>query len=134
MPDNIDVSGMIPAAPKAVYQAWMDSEIHSWMTGADAKIDARVGGRFTAWDGYITGATLIMEPFSRIVQSWRTTDFPADAPDSQIEVLFADTPSGTQVIVNHTNLPDGSGDTYRTGWIQNYFQPMQEYFASLSQE
>ena len=134
MPDSIDVSAPVPAAPQQVYQAWMDSDMHTWMTGGDAEIDPRVGGRFTAWDGYITGATLIMEPYKRIVQSWRTTDFPADAPDSQLEVLLTEVPVGTQIILNHTNLPDGTGDTYRTGWIDNYFKPMQEYFASLKAE
>ena len=59
-----------------IYNAWLDSEAHSAFTGSPAQIDPQVGGQFTAWDGYIQGQTLETEPFRRILQAWRTTEFP----------------------------------------------------------
>jgi activator of HSP90 ATPase len=100
------------------------------MTGSGAKITARVGVAFSAWDGYISGKTQELKPGSRILQSWRTTDFEKDESDSSLEVLFAKAAGGTQVTIVHTKIPAGHGAEYRKGWIDFYFKPMKEYFAS----
>jgi uncharacterized protein YndB with AHSA1/START domain len=72
---NFEVSSELPADPTTIYSAWMSSEGHSAMTGAAASVDPAIGGAFTAWDGYIEGRTLSLEPGLRIVQSWRTSEF-----------------------------------------------------------
>ncbi len=128
--DSIRVSAVIPAEPQAVYDAWMSSKGHAAMTGSGAKITARVGSAFSAWDGYISGKTQEIEPGARILQSWRTTDFEEDEPDSSLEVLLARTAGGTRVTLVHTNIPPGHGAEYRKGWIDFYFKPMKDYFAS----
>jgi activator of HSP90 ATPase len=106
----------------------MSSEAHGEMTGGGAHIDPRVGGDFTAWDGYITGRTLTLDPGRRIVQSWRTTEFAATDHDSELEVLLEADPAGTKVTLHHSKIPDGQSG-YEQGWIDNYFDPMRDYFA-----
>ena len=128
--DSIKMSAVIPAGPTTVYAAWMSSSGHGAMTGSGARITARVGGAFSAWDGYISGKTLELEKGSRIVQAWRTTEFDADDPDSRLEVLLQEVKGGTKVTLVHTNIPAGHGEEYRKGWIDFYFKPMKEYFAS----
>ena len=83
----------------------MDSKKHGEFTGDKAKIDPKVGGKFSAWDGYILGKTLELEPFKRIVQSWRTTEFPKDAPDSKLEVLLETEGKGARVHVDPYQYP-----------------------------
>ena len=124
------MSAVVAAEPKAVYAAWMSSKGHGEMTGSGAKITAKVGSAFTAWDGYISGKTLELEPGSRIVQSWRTTDFESNEPDSHLEVLLEKAKGGTKVTLVHTNIPAGHGPEYRKGWLDFYFKPMKDYFAS----
>ncbi len=128
MPIEFTVSDTIPAAPEAVFEAWMSSAGHAAMTGAEATVDPRVGGEFQAWDGYISGRTLELEAGRRIVQSWRTTEFADDDPDSQIEVLLAPEGGGTRLTLRHTGVPDGQPD-YEEGWQESYFDPMREYFS-----
>jgi activator of HSP90 ATPase len=128
--DSIRMSAVVAAEPKAVYAAWMSSKGHGEMTGSGAKITAKVGSAFTAWDGYISGKTLELEPGSRIVQSWRTTDFESNEPDSHLEVLLEKAKGGTKVTLVHTNIPAGHGPEYRKGWLDFYFKPMKDYFAS----
>jgi hypothetical protein len=41
-----------------VFRALTSSKIHSEVTGSSAKVNARIGRKFTAWDGYITGKNL----------------------------------------------------------------------------
>ena len=128
--DSIKVSAVIPAEPKAVYAAWMSSSGHGAMTGSAARITARVGGAFSAWDGYISGKTLELEAGLRIVQSWRTTDFGPEDQDSNLEVILQKARGGTKVTLVHSNIPAGHGEEYRRGWIDFYFKPMKEHFAS----
>lgn len=45
----------IPAAPKEVYNAYVDPEVHSTFTQAKATGKPVVGSKFTAWDNYILG-------------------------------------------------------------------------------
>jgi activator of HSP90 ATPase len=121
------VSDVIKAAPGKVYDAWLSSEGHARMTGGSAKASAKVGAAFEAWDGYIRGKNLILEPGKRIVQSWRTTEFSAEEKDSQIEVTFETADEGTKVTIRHTDLP-AHGMEYKQGWVDNYFNPMKKYF------
>ena len=128
MATDFAVSDVLPATPEAVYDAWLSSTGHSAMTGADAEIDPRPGGAFQAWDGYISGTTIELEPGRRIVQDWRTSEFDAADPDSRIEVRLERADQGTRITVSHTNIPDGQPD-YEQGWRDNYFDPMREFFA-----
>ncbi|MBI5566248.1 MAG: SRPBCC domain-containing protein, partial [Chloroflexi bacterium] len=85
MSDSFELSIVLPASPARVYAAWLSSDEHAAMTGASARgsaggsadIEPHVGGTHSAWDGYITGITLELEPDRRIVQTWRTIEFPA---------------------------------------------------------
>ncbi len=49
---------VIPASPSEVYAAFMDAKKHSEFTKSKATGKAVVGGKFTAWDGYISGRNL----------------------------------------------------------------------------
>ena len=129
MKTEFTVSTILPATPENVFEAWLSSGGHSAMTGSPAKVEARVGGAFTAWDGYITGKTLEMKPNSRIVQAWRTSEFSDENPDSRLEILLEPTKRGTKLTLIHSNIPDDQAESYESGWDDNYFKPMKEYFS-----
>ena len=71
-------------------------------------------------------------PGRRIVQSWRTTKFTKQDPDSRIEVLLETIPEGTRLTLHHTNVPDGHTGYQDGGWQQHYFDPMKQYFSEAS--
>ena len=115
------------STPKEIYTAWLDSEKHGEMTGGAAQISNKEGDAFSAWDGYISGKNITLEPFQRIVQSWRTTEFEDDEPDSRIEILLKTVNGQTELTLIHSNLSENGGH-YKQGWIDYYFQPMKSYF------
>jgi uncharacterized protein YndB with AHSA1/START domain len=128
MASDFDVTTDIAKSPQLLYDAWLDSDGHSKMTGSPAEVSANPGGQFKAWDGYIWGENLELEPGKRIVQSWRTSEFTNNEEDSQIEVLFEDNETGgTKITLRHTNLPE-HGAQYEQGWQESYFDPMKLYF------
>ena len=120
---------MIPAKASDIYEAWLNSEGHTAITGSPAQVDGKVGGKFTAWDGYIFGTTLELTPNQRIIQSWRTSEFPDDAPDSRVEVLFEEVPGGTKITLTHSDMPEDQVESYKQGWDDFYFKPMKQYFG-----
>jgi activator of HSP90 ATPase len=124
-------SDTIPASPKAIYDAWLDSRGHTAMTGAPATASEQVGGGFTAWDGYIRGQNLELKSGKLIVQSWRTTDFTEDQEDSRITVSLAPVKGGTSVTLTHSNVPDDHKGYENGGWRDHYFEPMKKYFGKL---
>jgi activator of HSP90 ATPase len=129
MKNAFKLSAVIPAPRKKLYDAWLDSKAHGAFTGSKAAIQAKIGGRFTAWDGYISGKTLELKPSRLIVQSWRTTEFPAGAPDSRLELRFEDAATGTHLTLTHSELPPDQAANYKTGWRDFYFTPMRAWFA-----
>jgi activator of HSP90 ATPase len=128
MKNGFTLSEIIPAKPADIYEVWLSSEGHTAMTGSHAKVDGNVGGKFSAWDGYIFGRTLELTPKQRIVQTWRTSEFPNDAPDSHLEVLLEEVPEGTKITLIHGDMPEDQVDSYRQGWEDFYFKPMKKYF------
>jgi hypothetical protein len=36
---------------------------------------------------------------------------------------------GTELTLNHTDVPDDQAEDYRKGWINFYWDPLKKYFA-----
>jgi uncharacterized protein YndB with AHSA1/START domain len=92
--ESILISEVIPATPQRIFSAWMDSTEHSAFTGDEAIVVPEVGGEHQSAGGYIKGRTLELNEGSRIVQSWRTTEFPPESPDSRVEITLEPTLGG----------------------------------------
>lgn len=128
MAESLKLQVDLPVSPERVYRAWLDGYEHSQFTGSRAHIEAKVGGRFTAFDGYIEGEIQVMTPFSHIVQTWRTSDFLPGSPDSLIDLKLEPTCLGSLLVLEHTGIPDGQSKQYLDGWFQYYFRPLRAYF------
>ena len=128
MENGFILSEVFNAKPSEIYKAWLSSDGHSAITGSPAKVNGKIGGEFSAWDGYIFGTTRKLTPNRLIVQTWRTSEFPDDAPDSHLEVLLEEIVGGTKVMLTHSDMPEDQVDSYKQGWEDFYFKPMREYY------
>lgn len=130
MSESITVRFTLPVSARRIYDAWLDSREHSSMTGASATASRLVDGAFTAWDGYVTGKNLFLIENQKIVQSWRSSEFPDDAPDSVLSLRLIEREGLTEVELEHADIPAGQSVQYQSGWIEYYANPMQKYFAA----
>lgn len=121
----------IKATAKQIYKSWLSTQGHTKMTGGTAYVSNKIGDKFTAWDGYIKGENLVLEPYNKIVQSWRSTNFKDHEEDLQIEVILNEGDDETKLTLTHTNVPE-SGEHYKKGWDEHYFEPMKHYFELLN--
>jgi activator of HSP90 ATPase len=119
----------IPARPVEIYDALLNEQKHSAFTGARATCDRRVGGKFTAWDGYISGKNLKLENGRRIVQEWKTTEWPSGCRPSVLEFTFRPKGEGTVVTMIQKDVPTVQAGNYRQGWTEYYWVPLKKYFG-----
>jgi activator of HSP90 ATPase len=124
----------VPATPDEVYDAFMDAKKHSAFTGSKATSDPKVGGEFTAWEGYISGKNIELERGKKILQEWSTTDWPDASPPSKLELTFKKTKGGTEILMIHSNVPPEQADDLAEGWVEFYWKPLEEYFTKQSRK
>lgn len=129
MKNDFTLTATFAATAETIYKAWLSTQGHTLMTGSPAKVDGRIGGAFTAWDGYIWGTFLELEENKEIVQAWRTAEFPEDAEDSYVEIILEESNGRTKLILIHSTIPEEQADSYKIGWEDFYFKPMREYFG-----
>jgi activator of HSP90 ATPase len=128
MKNSFTMSSVFPISPAKLYSAWLSTKEHSAFTGSTARISSKIGGKFSTWDGYITGTTIETVKDKKIVQRWRTTEFPDEAPDSLLTIELEKAKNGTKLILMHEEIPEGQASEYKKGWQDYYFKPMKEYF------
>lgn len=122
-------------APQKVYQALLSSKEFSDcikksfadFTTTSAKIDAKVGGEFSLFDGHIVGRILELVPGQRIVQAWRVVDWPA-GDYSVAKFEFKSQGSGTHLIFEHIGFPEGLKQHLAEGWQLHYWDALAKYF------
>ena len=124
---------VLPGTPAQVYDALMTTKGHEGFTGAPAKISGRVGGRFTAWGGYIHGSNVRLVRDRTIVQRWRPSE--SDWPKTYYSTIRFDlirSARGTRVAFTHSGvLPQHAGHL-RQGWKESYWTPLTKYLLRLN--
>lgn len=107
------------ASPHEVYEALMDPSKHAKFTGAKATVSRKVGGKFSAYDGYCHGINLQLLKDKKIVQSWRGSDWP-EGHFSKAAFTFKAVKGGTRLTFIHTGMPDKQYASIKQGWIDFY--------------
>jgi uncharacterized protein YndB with AHSA1/START domain len=119
---------LIPASPIEVFDAYTDPGKQSEFTGSEATGKPRVGESFTAWAGYIEGKYLELKPGKRIVQEWRTGEFPEGTANSRLKIDLKVADGGTELNMVHSEVPEAIASDIEQGWIDFYWEPMKKYF------
>ena len=129
--EAVRLSCVVPATPHMVYSAWLDSVQHSAFADNKTVVDGDVGGNFSERDGHITGKLVQLDLGRRIIQSWRSKDFPPKAPDSRVELHFESVFGGARITILHSDIPEGLGERVRSSWNE-MFGPMRSYFGKMA--
>lgn len=126
--ETIKQTAVIRAPPEEVYEAYLDPKKHAEFTGSPAAGTPKVGGKFTAWDGYISGKYVELEKGKRIVHEWRTTEWPPGYPPSVVELTFKPKGKGTELTMVHSKAPAEQAESYASGWMEWYWEPLKRHF------
>ena len=119
----------IAASAEDLFDAWLDPQaLAIWMRpgagirNTDAKVEARVGGRFEinmhAESGVIphSGVYQVIDRPRRLVFTWFSPH--TGERDSLVTVDFLPLDKRTEVVVTHEQLPDAKRDAHNGGWTR----------------
>jgi activator of HSP90 ATPase len=115
------------ASPQRIYEALLDAKQFTAFSGRAAEINRDVGGAFSLFDGHINGRNVELVPNKRIVQAWRTVDWPEGVYSIAKFELKAQGP-GTHLIFDHVGFPERLHDHLAAGWEENYWSLLRKYF------
>jgi activator of HSP90 ATPase len=87
----------------------------------------KVGEKWSAHQGYLTGTNLLVKPNKTVVQTWRTKGWKAD---SILTLQFDDTPEGCELTMVHALVPDDHAAHIKSGWTKMYWNPFKAYLKS----
>lgn len=120
--DQATVSVLVKVPPEDAFRIFTEEIDQWWRSGMKYRVfgkkrsvvhlESKVGGRlFESVDGpsgtkvIETGRVTAWEPPGRLVLEWRAVNF-APAEKTEVEVLFAESASGTLVTVKHRGWAD----------------------------
>jgi len=113
-------------SPERVYQFLADARLHSRLTGQKAVISKHIGGRFTTHRGYISGIVVDLVQGRRIVQAWRTKDFPVGAYSMAAFELTRARDGGTELILTHRGVPKALIPAIEKHWKTIYWSRLRD--------
>lgn len=122
----------LKATPDELYNTFMDSKQHSELTGGEALIVPEVGGKFTAFDGWVSGSIIELKPGKEIIQSWLPQDdkWPQGITSKVIFKFTPDKDGYTFLDLTHENVPVIVANSYEQGWEDNYWKPLRKKFSA----
>ena len=127
MAKTIQQSVKFSASPQRLFNIYMNSKRHGAPTTSRASVSRKVGGKFSAFDGALTGLMLAIVPNRTIVQTWRGSNWKKTDPDSILILTFSRAPGGTRVNLVHANIPDARHASIQKGWATYYWKPWRTY-------
>jgi activator of HSP90 ATPase len=107
--------------PEQVYQLLVDSKQHSRLTGQKAIIGSKVGSAFSTHDGRVNGILVDLVPGRRVVQAWRSKDFPVGAYSMASFELSRTKDGGTDLVLTHRGVPKTLIPTVEIDWRTTYW-------------
>ena len=128
---TIEQTVIFDASPGNVYEAYVDAKRHAAFTGAKASLQAKPGGKMSAWDGYVSGQMLLLRPGKRIVQTWRSMSWPKGSSESILDLRLRSKGKKTELTMVHSGIPARPASLakgFTTGWYTSYWKPLRTYF------
>jgi len=116
---------IIPAEPEEVYLALTNPFTIELWTGYSAVMSTNPGTEFELWEGDITGKNLEFVEDKKVVQQWY---FGEQEEASIVTIKLFENNKGTQVELNHSNIPDEEYENITEGWNEYYFGAIKEFF------
>jgi hypothetical protein len=120
--------------PERLYQVYMSADEHARATGQPTAIDAREGGEFSAYGGYLTGRFIRLLPGQLIIQFWRSKHFNGSDPDAILSIAFRKNEyeqAETELVL--TNVPNDMTRHDNSSWNQFYWEPFRAYLKGTAQ-
>ncbi|MEK6650134.1 MAG: SRPBCC domain-containing protein [Bacteroidota bacterium] len=126
------LSVSLPASPSDVFEAMTKGRaIRSW-SGQSGRVQRKIGGAFSMFDGWVTGHVLAYEVGRRLSFTWSVTEWPEGTQASVVRCTFSGSAKRTTVKLTHAGFPTSSeAASHRKGWTTHVFDPLTTYLKGI---
>lgn len=129
---TVKASDELRTTAEELYITFTDPQrIAAFTRGPPRQFDgAKVGGKFSIFDGNVTGEFVTLEPSKRIVQKWRLAQWPEGHYSTQ-EIFFDqnDVDRVTVLRVSWTGVPIGQEEVVQRNWEGYYVRSIKQTFG-----
>jgi len=129
MPGTIVQTVTFKTTPDVLFALYTNPAKHTAAIGAKALVSTRIGAKFEAYDGSLTGKTLGVARNRLFVQSWRADDWLPEEPDSILTLFFEKVGKEARLTMVHANIPDEHLHGIKSGWNAYYWTPWKRFLA-----
>jgi activator of HSP90 ATPase len=117
---------IIPAQSEDIYLALTNPATIQLWTGEPAVMSTVPNTEFSLWEGSIEGMNIAFEPNKKIQQEWY---FGEQENASIVTIKLHQHKQGCSVELVHTNIPNEAYDDIVSGWNENYFGALEEFYS-----
>ncbi len=117
---------IITAQPEEIYLALTNPATIQLWTGEPAVMSTEPNTEFSLWEGSIEGLNIAFEPNKKIQQEWY---FGEQENASIVTIKLHPHKQGCSVELVHTNIPNEAFDDIVSGWNENYFGALEEFYS-----
>lgn len=118
---------LINASLEKVWQALVDPKIIEKWGGGPAKMNDKVGTKFSLWGGDIHGENLEVLENKKLVQDWFGGKW--EKP-SKVTFILKEVEGRTELELQHVDVPDEEVDDIDQGWRDYYLGPLKALLES----
>lgn len=126
---SLSMTVTLKATPNDVFQALTNPKTIQQWSGQRGRVEAKVGGTFEMFDGWVKGKVLAYDEGKSLAYTWLPDDWPTDTKSSIVRYSFSRTKTGTKIILKHSGFPDAQQrKAHLGGWKEHVFGPLEEHF------
>lgn len=123
-------SYIVYAKPEQVFEALTDTGIIAAWGGGASIVSSKTGEPFEMFDGRVTGVVTAFNAGKELGYTWKPEEWDKNTPASQVHIRFNKHAAGTELILEHSGLPDEEEtDRHGNGWIDYVLDPLNDYFT-----
>ena len=131
--EDIVHTELIRAPLVTVFRAMTDAQIVDEWGGGPARIQTKVGGRYSLWDGEMHGTIKEIEFPHLLVFTWREEMWDKEIPDTLVRWSLEEHERGTRLYVTHSGLPGRRiREMHNDGWGEYFLGPLKAYLEYRS--
>lgn len=111
-----------------VFRAMTTARIVDDWGGGPARIQARINGKYSLWDGDMHGIIKEIEFPRRLIYTLREGSWDESCFDSLVSWELSESPYGTRLHLQHSGLPTRKiREFHNEGWGDYYLGPLKAY-------
>lgn len=128
---DLNLEFILPCKPTRAMQLLTDPLLIRQWSGDDAVLEAKPGGRFEMFNGWVIGEVTACSE-NELAYTWKPADWTQDIGPTLVRFELSPEEEDTKVVVTHTGFPNEKEmESHKSGWTDFFFDPLEDYIMAM---